>query len=405
MNSLYKNNNNSNNRLLFHRNRNTSSSTNSNSNNNSNNKSRNGGGGGGGVRRNFGFFTVFVFVAVITLIPFIGFYNYSYYKNNNINTNDSDKLLRRRIAATAAAAEDSDSTTTTTTTKTNTGGGFHPIYVYHGPENSINNLQSSSSEMKQNYKRGSQVDQDKIIVALTTKLYNSLLDNNNNNNNNNNKKDYYFIDLAANDAIQLSNTLYLEEKGWTGLCIEPNPIYWYRLAHRKCDVAGTFVGGKNDMEQVDVSLTNEEYGGIVSDGMDNMKKKTTTTEKRYTISMNTLFRTFQVPKIIDYMSLDVEGAEELIMGDFPFNSYQVRFLTVERPKPKLQSILKSNGYKFVMLLVYWGETLWVHEDSVLSIMSIQDIISTVKSTSKHTERRPKHGQLTFNIETGEYHRI
>jgi len=33
----------------------------------------------------------------------------------------------------------------------------------------------------------------------------------------------YFVDLAANDAKEFSNTLALEKAGWNGLCIEPNP--------------------------------------------------------------------------------------------------------------------------------------------------------------------------------------
>lgn len=39
----------------------------------------------------------------------------------------------------------------------------------------------------------------------------------------------YFVDLAANDAMEFSNTLALERAGWDGLCIEPNPTYWYVL--------------------------------------------------------------------------------------------------------------------------------------------------------------------------------
>ena len=53
-----------------------------------------------------------------------------------------------------------------------------------------------------------QVHQDEIVVDLVG-------------------KDGFFIDLAANDAKELTNTLALErDHGWNGLCIEPNPAYW-----------------------------------------------------------------------------------------------------------------------------------------------------------------------------------
>lgn len=268
--------------------------------------------------------------------------------------------------------------------------GFHPIYVYHGPDDSIKSLPVKSVVMKQNFKAGSQLMQDEIVIALTSKLRELLPISQG--------KDPFFIDLASNDAIQLSNTLLLEENGWKGLCIEPNPTYWYRLAHRKCEVVGTFVGGKNDMKEVDVSLTNEEEGGIVGEKMDNHKVNKQTTEKRYTISIRSLFSSFQVPKKIDYMSLDVEGAEGIVMEDFPFESYKISFLTVERPKLELQKLLKDNGYQFVIMLARWGETLWVHE-SVTTKFSLKEIEGVVRATSKHIDAPSR---VIWDIKTGAY---
>eukprot|EP00980_Cylindrotheca_fusiformis_P030041 scaffold24242_cov152-Cylindrotheca_fusiformis.AAC.1 len=66
--------------------------------------------------------------------------------------------------------------------------------------------------MKQKYQPNSQVGQDVIISALTKQLDPKLKDTNH-------QRSLYFVDLAANDAIQLSNTLLLEEEGWKGLCV------------------------------------------------------------------------------------------------------------------------------------------------------------------------------------------
>jgi hypothetical protein len=93
----------------------------------------------------------------------------------------------------------------------------------------------------------------------------------------------YFVDLASNDAVKLSNTLHLEQNGWKGLCIEPNPMYWYRLAaYRQCTIVGAFVGGTEDGKEVDVILSNHVYGGIVGQGLDNARK--TAEEKRNLVS-------------------------------------------------------------------------------------------------------------------------
>jgi Methyltransferase FkbM domain len=149
----------------------------------------------------------------------------------------------------------------------------------------------------------------------------------------------------------------------TGICIEPNPIYWYRLAFRKCHALGTIVGA-NDFEEVQVVLGTEHkgpYSGIVGNEFDNKKSKATNgAVNRYTAGLKTLLKRFNAPAMIDYLSLDVEGAETFIMKGFPFDEYKFKVLTVERPKEELQSILKSNGYKQILALKR-GDTLWAHE--------------------------------------------
>jgi hypothetical protein len=262
--------------------------------------------------------------------------------------------------------------------------GWHPIYVYYGKSEAIES-DSAPLHLEANQIKGSQVRQDIIITALVAKLGESLGSSHFHN--------PYFVDLAANDAIKLSNTYNLEKKGWDGLCVEPNPVYWFRLAHRRCTVAGAFAGGKRDLQQVEVLLKTKELGGIVGDKFDN-KEGMENTEKRFTISIQSLFKQFDVPKVVDYLSLDVEGAEELVMRDFPFDSYTIRFVTIERPKLDLQNLMKERNYHFVALLVHWGETLWVH-GSVLEKMGMETIKKIVDDKKVSGRRFP-----SFDMKTG-----
>lgn len=43
------------------------------------------------------------------------------------------------------------------------------------------------------------------------------------------KKKGIFLDLGAYDGIDLSNTRALAEKGWKGICVEPNPNIFLKL--------------------------------------------------------------------------------------------------------------------------------------------------------------------------------
>merc|ERR1712157_636571 len=116
------------------------------------------------------------------------------------------------------------------------------------------------------------------------------------------------------------------------------------LSHRKCTVAGSFVGGVVDAEEVNVTLATGSGGGIVGKDFDNkMVKDKGKVETRRTVSINTTFREFNVPKVIDYLSLDVEGAEFLVMEHFPFETYVMWFMTVERPNKELHELFIARG--------------------------------------------------------------
>jgi hypothetical protein len=165
-------------------------------------------------------------------------------------------------------------------------------------------------------------------------------------------------------------------------------MYWYRqAAYRQCTIVGAFVGGTEDGKEVDVILSNHVYGGIVGEGFDNQKEKAE--EKRNLVSISTVFKETLVPNVIDYMSLDVEGAESLVMQDFPFDTYKILFLTIERPKDDLRDLLLKNGYKTISKdLANFGETLWFHEESVkLTAQEVEDVACKASTTKCFVPRK------------------
>lgn len=130
-------------------------------------------------------------------------------------------------------------------------------------------------------------------------------------------------------------------------------------------MVGALVGGP-EVQKVAVKFRGV-YGGILGkmdEKMANRKKEPdSATEERYTVSFASLLREYNAPKMIDYLSLDVEGAEYLVMQHFPFDQYTIRILTVERPSNELKALLNQHGYAMVKSLAWWGETLWAHEST------------------------------------------
>jgi len=262
------------------------------------------------------------------------------------------KYLQQAELLAELTSSRSRSTTTTTTHASSALDGtmsaalqssdWNPVYIYRGGPPPVQKRPWTG-----------QVQQDKLIWWLTKNMTNG-----------------YFIDLAANKYMHLSNTFSLERNlHWNGLCIEANPEYWHDLGRfRSCTVVGAVIGGQAD-EKILFAMRGV-MGGIAGESFDN--KKLRSTEERYTAQLEKTFETFNVPKVIDYFSLDVEGAEEYIMDAFPLERYRFRFLTVERPSANLTQKLADHGYRLVKKLVYFGDTLFAHESEMPIDMSLVD---------------------------------
>ena len=87
-------------------------------------------------------------------------------------------------------------------------------------------------------------------------------------------------------------------------------------------------------------------GGIVSADTDN-KGIENEADPVIRIETKTLERVLienKAPVEIDYLSIDVEGAEQRVLGNFDFKKYRFKCMTIERPSELLRSIFKDNGY-------------------------------------------------------------
>jgi predicted metal-dependent peptidase len=103
------------------------------------------------------------------------------------------------------------------------------------------------------------------------------------------------------------------------------------------------VGGVKDRKQAEITLAGV-FCGIVGDDMDNKKDPDVSVEKRDLVSILTVFKGANVPKMVDCLSMDVEGAESLVMADFPWQAYTSRILTIKRPKDDRKAALRANRY-------------------------------------------------------------
>jgi len=152
------------------------------------------------------------------------------------------------------------------------------------------------------------------------------------------KKDGYFVEIGAYDGIESSNTYFVEkELGWKGICIEPAPHIFDKLAANR--------------KSVNLKVAVMDYKGTIYFGEDTVSE----TPNRHLVDCDTLDNLLtanNAPLNIDYMSVDIEGCEYRALKDFPFNKWNVTLLTIEHnsykdgpeKKNQLFELLTNRGF-------------------------------------------------------------
>ena len=159
-------------------------------------------------------------------------------------------------------------------------------------------------------------------------------------------KDGFFLDVGSADGTRLSNTKALEERGWTGLCIDPFPT---NMQGRSCQMVKEVVFSKAGVRMTfqasgDVGGITDTLGLWKGRAMQAPSVELTTTTLRDILERN------KAPRYIHFISLDIEGAELEALKGFPFDTHKVGAFAIEHnfEEPKrtqIHELLRQQGYK------------------------------------------------------------
>jgi len=184
------------------------------------------------------------------------------------------------------------------------------------------------------------------------------------------KKSGFFVEFGATDGVSLSNTWLLEKKfAWQGICAEPNPkLYSQLIANRDCCISNDCVGAQTG-EKVDFILA-DAYGGMLKHAeLDNHADKRNAYAEfennkveLETISLHDFLVKNNAPKEITYLSIDTEGSEFEILQNFPFEEWDIQYLTIEHnfteQRERIHALLSRYGY--VRKEVEWDD--WYYKE-------------------------------------------
>jgi hypothetical protein len=166
-------------------------------------------------------------------------------------------------------------------------------------------------------------------------------------------KNGFFLDVGSGDGTLISNTKALEQKGWTGICIDAFPR---NMQDRTCQIFKEVVSSKSG-ERVKFWAHTDGWGGIIDEThpKDKMQKYNAPIVEFTTVTLGDILERAKAPRFIHYVSMDIEGGEINALKGFPFDKYQIGALTVEHnylePKrSEIKALMESHGYERVHTL-------------------------------------------------------
>ncbi|MDZ7957762.1 MAG: FkbM family methyltransferase [Aulosira sp. DedQUE10] len=174
-----------------------------------------------------------------------------------------------------------------------------------------------------------------------------------------NKRNGYFLEVGAANGKEVSSCYVLEKEfGWTGICVEPNDYFFKQLVHNRpnsiCEQVClsnqtgtvTYIEGSDDTVSPYLSGIKSNLETVKYQGAEVVQKGKAVDKEA--ITLETLLKKYNAPKVIDYAAFDIEGSELDVLEVFPFDPYVFLALSLECDasiRLPISQLLKSKGYR------------------------------------------------------------
>lgn len=153
-----------------------------------------------------------------------------------------------------------------------------------------------------------------------------------------------YLEIGGYHPTRLSNTYRLYKKGWTGIIVEPNP-----------DVKEIFnsLRPKDILLNIGISETGDKlkYFKFLIPALNTFSKidADKSIKMGHNLVGEEMINTNTIEKIVtenfDFVSIDTEGFDAMILKNWPWKKFQPKVICVETDKVEVDKILKKFGYK------------------------------------------------------------
>jgi len=167
----------------------------------------------------------------------------------------------------------------------------------------------------------------------------------------------FYVDVGAGDPVEHSVTKHFYDTGWTGISIEPATHHFDRLVAERPDDVNLKVGAWDSEGELTLFETTEPSG--LSTVVPEVAGAATHSEWRFRerkIPVTTLSKILEAyaPPVIDFLKVDVEGAERHVLAGNDWRRFRPRVVVVEATRPisseqshaEWENLILEEGYHF-----------------------------------------------------------
>ena len=186
----------------------------------------------------------------------------------------------------------------------------------------------------------------------------------------------YFVEVGANHPTQGSQTWHLEQAGWTGLLVEPQPdLAAFLVTSRKARV---FAVACSSPDNAGKTLPLHIDGPRSALDRDRMAPGA---QADYVIvvptrTLDSILDEAAAPVPLGLLSIDVEGHEVEVLQGFDFGRWQPALILIEDHVNSLAThrYLKRNGYRLIRRLGFNGWYVPDDEDATVAAADRWEIV-------------------------------
>ncbi|NND82018.1 MAG: FkbM family methyltransferase [Gammaproteobacteria bacterium] len=182
-----------------------------------------------------------------------------------------------------------------------------------------------------------------------------------------------FVDIGAHDGVSFSNTYRMEQVGWQGLAIEPMPEAFEKLQNNRSCI--TVNGCVSDSERSAkfrlITGYSQMLSGLVEEYDERHLQRIDRELEIHGGSRRDIdVECFRLDRLcgdhnfaeIDFLNLDVEGAELTVLKSIDFSALTIRVIAVENNYAdyRIPSLLSKFGFSLHSIA---GDEIYVNSNS------------------------------------------